>query len=120
MIGLNGIAQRFHFYETIWFYQKSKVSSDPWKKARWLGFAKNSGDEMMYYIKTEEDKPRYLVCLIITSQRKNVGTDKEYVNEDQTQQSELKDIELDFLNLKEEVMTESEEADIGDQALIES
>eukprot|EP00957_Ditylum_brightwellii_P181481 13824252-Ditylum_brightwellii.AAC.1 len=76
--------------------------------ARWMGFAQNSGNGMTYYIKTEEDKPNHLACLIIVRQRKNIGTVKEC------------EIELDFLNHKEEVIKESEEVNTRDQALIGS
>eukprot|EP00957_Ditylum_brightwellii_P197386 15038580-Ditylum_brightwellii.AAC.2 len=37
---------RFHLWKPIWYYNLAKAPKDPWQKARWLGFAKNSGDTM--------------------------------------------------------------------------
>ena len=76
---------RFHIWEPILYFKPCKASENPWKKAQWLGFAQNSGNEMCYYIKTEEKKPKYLICSIICTRRNFIGTDKEYTNEDHTQ-----------------------------------
>eukprot|EP00957_Ditylum_brightwellii_P119699 9132919-Ditylum_brightwellii.AAC.1 len=42
---------RFHMWEPVWFYKKCEAPEDPWKNARWMGFAHNAGDAMTYYIK---------------------------------------------------------------------
>jgi len=56
------------------------------KKARWLGFAHNSGDAMTYFIETEhDDKSKRNVILvrsIIRTRRKNIGTKEEHINND--------------------------------------
>ena len=88
---------RFHLWEPVWYYQKVKQPNDPWKKARWLGFADSARDKMCYYIKTEGQKPQILIRSIICTRRKNVGTDEEYVNENPKDQTELNEIELGFL-----------------------
>eukprot|EP00957_Ditylum_brightwellii_P167575 12757077-Ditylum_brightwellii.AAC.1 len=59
---------------------------------------------MTYHIQTEEKKPQDFNRSIICTQRKNIGMDKEHVNEFSSLQLELKEIELDFLNKQEEVI----------------
>ena len=70
----------------------SKFSSKL-KKARWLGIAPNYGDALTYHINTENEqgRNRILVRSVIKTRRKNIGTDKESINED----SELSDFYID-------------------------
>ena len=108
----------FHFYEPMWYYQRRKSPEDPWKKARWMGFAPNSGDELTYYIKTEGKNPQYLIWSIIVSRRKHVGTDREYVNKDIDQQKEELDaVKLDFLDRDENVFNDPD-SEMADESCI--
>eukprot|EP00957_Ditylum_brightwellii_P118826 9063738-Ditylum_brightwellii.AAC.1 len=85
----------FHIWEPVWYCKPCKVPENPWRKARWLGFSEGAGDEMYYFIKTEGGKkPQYLTKPAICSQRKNIGTDKEYVSKEPKYQPELKKLEL--------------------------
>jgi hypothetical protein len=102
---------RFHLWEPIWYFNKAKAPKDPWQKARWLGFAHNSGDAMTYHVRTEGKDPQYLIRSIICTRRKNIGTEKEHVNECSNLQPELKDIELNFANKHDKVITEPYEGD---------
>jgi ribosomal protein S12 len=76
---------RFHFWEPVWYYKPSKQPHDNLKKARWLGFAHNSGDEFTYLIEPEGQKGRFHQVLIrsnIKTRRKNIGMSNEFVNND--------------------------------------
>ena len=54
---------------------------------------------MCYYIKNERtENPQYLIRSVICTCRKNIGTEKEYANEDSSQQPEVAELELGFLN----------------------
>ena len=97
---------RFHFWEPIWYYEPSKTPKSSYKKARWLGFANLSGDEMTYYIEPEDPKtkgrrkPQALVRSIIKSRRKNIGKETEYINDDP--------IYADFFLTAEEIKKDNE------------
>ena len=75
----------YYFWEPIWYYDPiaPKLTSKL-KKARWLGIAPNCGDALTYYINTENEqgKNRVIVRSVIKTRRKNIGTDKEFINED--------------------------------------
>eukprot|EP00957_Ditylum_brightwellii_P081979 6233826-Ditylum_brightwellii.AAC.1 len=89
----------FHIWEAMWYFHKFKAPVGHWKKVQWLDFADSSVDEMCYYLKTEgTENPQYLIQSIIYTQRKNTGTEKEYINEDSSQQPEVAELELGFLN----------------------
>ena len=51
-------AFQFHVWEPIWYFEPkgAKSPSTKWKRGRWLGFARMTGDAMTYYIRTEKDK----------------------------------------------------------------
>eukprot|EP00957_Ditylum_brightwellii_P159480 12139903-Ditylum_brightwellii.AAC.1 len=95
---------RFHMWEPIWYYKKYKAPEDPWKKAKWMGFAHNAGDAITYYIKTEESPFKYLIRSVICKRQRHVGAEREHVNEDSSLQPELREIESDFLNKNDEVI----------------
>jgi hypothetical protein len=106
---------RFHIWEPIWYFHKCKAPEDPWKKARWLGFADSSGDEMCYYIKTETtENPHYLIRSVICTRRKNIGTEKEYINEDSSQQPEVAELELGFLNKFQQTISSENKSQDGE------
>lgn len=44
---------RFHFWQPIEYYEPSKQPKDGWENGRFLGIARDSGDEMTYYIEPE-------------------------------------------------------------------
>eukprot|EP00957_Ditylum_brightwellii_P119232 9096004-Ditylum_brightwellii.AAC.1 len=69
-----------------------------------MGFAHNAGDDMTYYIKTEELPFKYLIRSAICTRQRHVGTEREHVDEDSSLQPELREIELDFLNKDDEVI----------------
>ena len=47
---------RFYLWEPIWYFVPGiKAPKNNLRKARWLGFAHSSGDNMTYYICTEDD-----------------------------------------------------------------
>ena len=50
---------RFHIWEPIWYFVPGvKAPLNNLRPARWLGFANSSGDDMTYYIWTENDPRR--------------------------------------------------------------
>ena len=52
---------RFHLWGPIWYFNKCKSPKNPCQLATWEGFAHSNGDEMCFYIKTEEKNPNYLI-----------------------------------------------------------
>ena len=75
----------YSFWEPIWYYDPMAPKfTSKLKKARWLGIAPNCGDALTYYINTEnkQGKNRVIVRSVIKPRRKNIGTDKEFINED--------------------------------------
>ena len=53
---------------------------------------------MCYYIRRERKKICYLVWSVICTRRKNIGTVKEYVNNDTKYAPELEEMQLGLLN----------------------
>ena len=67
---------RFHLWEPIWCFKKSKAPENHWQPEIWIGFAHPTGDEIFYYIKIEEEKPKYITRSVIRTILRNIGTDK--------------------------------------------
>eukprot|EP00957_Ditylum_brightwellii_P127492 9722383-Ditylum_brightwellii.AAC.1 len=68
---------------------------------------------MTYFIKTEGKKPQYLIRSIIYTGQENLREDTEYTKEEPILQTEVEEIEIEFLSKnKEEIV-------IGDEALDE-
>eukprot|EP00957_Ditylum_brightwellii_P047692 3623203-Ditylum_brightwellii.AAC.1 len=102
-------------WEPIWYYKKCKAPEDPLKKARWMGFVHDAGDDMTYYIKTEESPFKYVIRSVICTRRRHVRTEREHVNEDSFLQPELREIELDFLNNDDEVILDNMIGEAGEK-----
>ena len=85
---------RFHFWEPIWFFEPTKTPKSNWRKVIWLGFSHSTGDNMTYYVETEDTpKPQVITRSCIKTRIKNIGMKNEYV-EDSTENSDfLKDDE---------------------------
>ena len=78
-------------WEPVWYFVPGvKAPKNNLLPARWLGFANSSGDDMTYYIWTENDprrtkkgtkqaRHRVLIRSVIRIRRKNIGQDDEYV-----------------------------------------
>ena len=81
-------------WEPIWYFVPGiKAPKNNLRPARWLGFAPSSGDEMTYYIWTEDEprknkqglrqaKHKILIRSFIRTRRKNIGKEDEYFNDD--------------------------------------
>ena len=77
---------------------------------------------MYYYTRTEGKKPCYLILSVICTRRKNIGTEKEYVNDDAKHAPYLEDMELGFLKTANKHICEyhkddstpAQDADLGD------
>ena len=89
---------RFHLWEPIWYYEKTKTPRDSWKPGRWLGFATGAGDEMTYYIETERGKGKNVVLIrsTICTRRKFIGTEREHTNDDPDKSDEIEKMKLTF------------------------
>ena len=76
---------RFHMWEPVWYFVPGvKAPKNNLLPARWLGFANSSGDDMTYYIWTENDprrtkkgtkqaRHRVLIRSVIRTRRKKLA-----------------------------------------------
>ena len=63
---------------------------------------------MCCYISIEKKKPYYLIWSVICKLRKNIGTDKEYVNDYSKHAPQLDDMELGFINISNKPICEDQ------------
>ena len=95
----------FNSWEPIWYFKNCKAPENLWQPARCTGFSHSNRDEMWYYIKIEEKNPKYLIISVIRTILGNIGTYKEYTNEDPNQVPELTEMELVFLKSSNEIIS---------------
>ena len=88
----------FHLWEPIWYFKNCKAPENPWQPEKWVGFENSTGDEMCYYINTEEKNPKYLTRSVIRTRCRHNIIEKQYTNEELKQVPELNGIELGFTN----------------------